>query len=98
MGLGTIRGGRPVASANQGRGTVREPSTIRHRIQILDDARHLTAAQIRQRFSVSHIPIVRSMAGAGFPKPVKFAPSKDAVSSGALADVEPCDRERARVS
>jgi len=85
---------------NSGRNTrVRAPSTIRHHIQVSDDARYLTAGQIRQRFGgVSHMWIVRRMADADFPKPTKFANSKSAPRFWKLTDVEQWERERARVS
>jgi hypothetical protein len=84
---------------NSGRNTrVRAPSTIRHRIQVSDDARYLTAGQIRQRFgNVSHMWIVRRIADAGFPKPIKLSNSKSAPRFSKLAAVEQRERDRARV-
>jgi predicted DNA-binding transcriptional regulator AlpA len=48
-------------------------STLAHRISVSNDARYLTAGQVRVRFGgVSDMWIWRHMRDHGFPRPVRF--------------------------
>ena len=47
-------------------------STIKNRIRISDDARYLTAGQIRERFGVPDMWIYRYIKHHGFPRPIRF--------------------------
>jgi predicted DNA-binding transcriptional regulator AlpA len=65
-------------------------------ITVSNDSRYLTAAQIMERFGgVSHMWIIRRMADAGFPQPVRFTSSKTSRRFWRVADVEQWERERA---
>jgi predicted DNA-binding transcriptional regulator AlpA len=51
---------------------VRAISNLNRHISVSRDARYLTVGQLRERFGVSCMWIVRRMADAGFPKPVRL--------------------------
>jgi predicted DNA-binding transcriptional regulator AlpA len=58
-----------------------------------DDVRYLSAAQIMERFGVSHMWIVRRMADAGFPRPIRFGTAKTSRRFWHIADVEAWERQ-----
>jgi len=69
-------------------------STIKKRIRISDDARYLTAGQIRERFGVSDMWIYRYVKQHDFPKPVQFGGPTSA-RHWLRSDVEEWERQRA---
>jgi predicted DNA-binding transcriptional regulator AlpA len=73
---------------------VRALSTRPHYITVSDDSRYLSAAQIMERFGVSHMWLVRRMTDSGFPQPVRFTDSRTARRFWRTADVERWERER----
>lgn len=73
-------------------------SALKHRIHVSDNARYLTAGQIRERFGVSDMWVRCRTLDAGFPKPVKFSNSKSAPRFWQLDKIEQWDRERARIN
>lgn len=66
-------------------------STVRHRIQVSDDAAFLTAGQIRERYHVSDMWIYRKLK-EGFPQPIRFGGAKCA-RRWRLADIEAWEAE-----
>jgi predicted DNA-binding transcriptional regulator AlpA len=73
---------------------VRALSTRSRYITVSTDNRYLSAAQIMERFGVSHMWIIRRMADADFPKPFKFTNSKTARRFWLIADVEQWEQQR----
>ena len=49
-----------------------------------------------ERFGVSHMWIIRRMADASFPRPIKFTNAQTARRFWQIADVDAWERERAR--
>jgi predicted DNA-binding transcriptional regulator AlpA len=72
---------------------VRALSTRPHHITVSNDSRYLSAAQIMERFGVSHMWIIRRMADADFPKPIKFTNAQTARRFWRIAEVEEWERE-----
>ena len=68
-------------------------STIKKRIRVSDDARYLTAGQVRERFGVSDMWIYRHIKQHGFPKPVRFGGSMSA-RHWLRSDIEEWEHER----
>lgn len=69
-------------------------STRPRYITISNDARYLSAAQIMERFGVSHMWIVRRIADADFPRPIRFGTSKTSRRFWRLEDVEAWERRQ----
>ncbi len=69
-------------------------STFKHRIRVADDARYLTAGQVRERYGVSDMWLWRYMRQHGFPKPVQFGGPTSA-RHWKIAEIEEWERERA---
>ena len=61
-------------------------ATTKHRIQISDDARFLTAGEVMQRYSVSRMWLVRKMASGDFPKAIRLGHGR--LRFWKLADLE----------
>jgi predicted DNA-binding transcriptional regulator AlpA len=59
-----------------------------HYITVSNDARYLSAAQIMERFAVSHMWIIRRMADADFPQPIRFSTAKTSRRFWLLSAVE----------
>jgi predicted DNA-binding transcriptional regulator AlpA len=72
-------------------------STLTHRFRIADDARYLTAGQVRERFGVSDMWIFRHSRDHGFPRPVQFGGPTSA-RHWLIADIENWEHERAKQS
>jgi predicted DNA-binding transcriptional regulator AlpA len=72
---------------------MRALSTRPHYLTVSDDARYLNAAQIMERFGVSHMWITRRMADAGFPQPIRFGNAKTSRRFWRIADVEAWERQ-----
>jgi predicted DNA-binding transcriptional regulator AlpA len=72
---------------------VRAVSKRSHYITLSQDARYLSAAQIRERFGVSAMWLIRYMREHGFPKPIKFGGPTSA-RHWLISDVEQWERER----
>jgi predicted DNA-binding transcriptional regulator AlpA len=71
-------------------------SILTHRIRVSDDARYLTAGQVRLRFGgVSDMWLWRAMRHHGFPKPVRFGGPTSA-RHWLVSDIEEWERERCR--
>lgn len=66
-----------------------------HYITVSNDARYLSAAQIMERFGVSHMWILRRMADADFPQPIRFSGAKTSRRFWRVVDVEQWEGERA---
>lgn len=64
------------------------------RITVSTDARYLSAAQIMERFGVSHMWIVRRMATDGFPRPIRFTNARTGPRFWLIEEVEHWERER----
>ena len=64
------------------------------RFHYSDDRRYLTAGQVRERYGVSAMWIVRYMRDHGFPHPIKFGGRKSA-RHWLLADIEAWEATRA---
>jgi predicted DNA-binding transcriptional regulator AlpA len=77
--------------------TVRALSMIKHHIRVSDDARYLTAGQLRERYGVSDMWLWRYMRDHRFPKPVKFGGATSA-RHWLLTEVEQWERERTKCS
>jgi predicted DNA-binding transcriptional regulator AlpA len=75
--------------------TMRALSTIKHHIRVSDDARYLTAGQIRERFGVSDMWIWRYMRSHDFPRPVRFGGPTSA-RHWLLIEIELWERDRAQ--
>jgi predicted DNA-binding transcriptional regulator AlpA len=73
---------------------VRALSTRPHYITVSADSRYLSAAQIMERFGVSHMWLIRRMADSNFPKPIRFTDSTTARRFWRTAEVEQWERER----
>lgn len=73
---------------------MRALSTRPHYITVSDDRRYLSAAQIMERFGVSHMWLIRRMADSNFPKPIRFSTARTSRRFWRLADVEQWERER----
>lgn len=69
-------------------------STRPRYITISNDARYLSAAQIMERFGTSHMWIVRRMADAGFPRPIRFGTSRTSRRFWRLDEVEAWERQQ----
>jgi predicted DNA-binding transcriptional regulator AlpA len=63
-----------------------------HYVTVSNDARYLSAAQIMERFGVSHMWIIRRMADADFPQPIRFSSSKTSRRFWRLDEVEAWER------
>jgi len=72
---------------------MRALSTRPHHLTVSDDARYLSAAQVMERFGVSHMWIIRRMADAGFPQPIRFSNAKTSRRFWRIADVEAWERQ-----
>jgi predicted DNA-binding transcriptional regulator AlpA len=68
-------------------------STIPRYVRVSDDARYLTAGQLRERFGVSDMWLWRYMRRHGFPKPVQFGGPTSA-RHWRLTEIEQWERER----
>lgn len=75
--------------------TMRVFSPIKHHIRVSDDARYVTAGQLRERYGVSDVWLWRHMHQHGFPKPVKFGGPTSA-RHWVLSDIETWEREHAK--
>jgi predicted DNA-binding transcriptional regulator AlpA len=62
-------------------------SSLKLRIRVSEDARYLTAGQLRERFGVSDMWIYRHMQNYGFPRPVQFG-GKTSARHWRITDVE----------
>jgi len=67
------------------------------RFHFSDDCRYLTVGQVRERYGVSAMWIVRYMRDHGFPQPIKFGGTKSA-RHWLLADIEAWEASRARIN
>jgi predicted DNA-binding transcriptional regulator AlpA len=70
-------------------------STIKKRIRVSDDARYLTAGQVRERFGVSDMWIYRHIKQHDIPKPVRFGGPTSA-RHWLRSDIEDWELERIR--
>jgi predicted DNA-binding transcriptional regulator AlpA len=69
-------------------------STLTHRIRVSEDARYLTAGQVRVRFGgVSDMWLWRYMRDHGFPKPARFG-GRTSARHWLLSDIEKWERQR----
>jgi predicted DNA-binding transcriptional regulator AlpA len=75
---------------------MRAISTIKYRTRVSDDPLYLTVGQVRERFGVTDTWICRHIRDRGFPQPVRFGPKSKRFWK--LADIEQCERERARIN
>jgi predicted DNA-binding transcriptional regulator AlpA len=62
-------------------------------ITVSTDARYLSAAQIMERFGVSHMWIIRRMASDGFPRPIRFTHARTGPRFWLIAEVEQWESE-----
>ena len=65
-------------------------------VTVSNDSRYLSAAHIMERFGVSHMWILRRMADANFPRPIKFTDARTARRFWRIADVDEWEREQAK--
>jgi predicted DNA-binding transcriptional regulator AlpA len=75
--------------------TMRALSTIKHHIRVSDDARYLTAGQLRERYGVSDMWLWRHMRQHGFPKPVRFG-GPTSVRHWVLSEIETWERDHTK--
>jgi predicted DNA-binding transcriptional regulator AlpA len=81
----------------EGEGTMTRTavSEMKKWIHISDDARYLTAGQIRERFGVSDMWIYRYIKQHDFPRPIRFG-GPTSVRHWLRSDVEQWERARVR--
>jgi predicted DNA-binding transcriptional regulator AlpA len=73
---------------------MRALSTRPRHITVSNDSRYLSAAQIMERFGVSHMWLIRRMSDSNFPRPIKFTDSRTGRRFWRIADVDEWERQR----